>query len=220
MVTRGPRSTLGRGALTLAGLVLCSCSSHPTQQASDPQSPEPTTRTSRTPGSDPLEDPVTPGLVLVDDKDAPVDPDLQRLAKRFVKYAIGNADTFPYSSSLSMSIGGQPVKVVDDVFAAIGSREIWSICPDDWEVYGAVSCPVDVLVPINNAVLNHETLVYSAEFGDVTCAPPRDGPLPPGRLVVLRPSQERRSCTSDFALALLADEHGRLQSIDFTLAEP
>jgi hypothetical protein len=39
-------------------------------------------------------------------------------------------------------------------------------------------------------------------------------------LTLLRPSQKWRSCASDFALALVADEQGRLGNIDLTLSEP
>ena len=138
----------------------------------------------------------------------------------FVRYATGDADTFPHWESVSMSLGGQTVLAIDDIVAALSNRRIWRICPADWQVYGASSCPVDLLGPINNAVVNGASLVYSGEYGDVTCAPARTGPLPQGRLVVLRPSREWRSCASDFALALAADDQGRLRAIDLTLSEP
>lgn len=157
---------------------------------------------------------------LVKDTQAPVAADLQRLAEKFVIYAVGGSDSFPHRESVSMAIGGQPVVSVDDIDAALSHREIWKVCPADWEVYGASSCPVDLLGPINDAMVNDAVLVYSGEYGDVTCAPARNGPLPPGRLVVLRPSPEWRTCTTDFALALVADEQGRLRHIDLTLSEP
>ena len=87
-------------------------------------------------------------------------------------------------------------------------------------MYGASSCPVDLLGPITDHGVNGALLVYSAKYGDVTCAPRRSGPLPRGRLVVLRPSQEWRTCASDFALVLAADERGLLRHIDLTLSEP
>jgi hypothetical protein len=157
--------------------------------------------------------------LVQDDERAPVARDLQRLAKMFVRYAVGDSDSFPHRESVSMSIGGQTVVSIDDI-DALSDRGIWTVCPADWEVYGASSCPVDLLGPINDAVVNDALLVYSAEYGDVACAPTRSGPLPRGRLVVLRPSEEWRSCASDFALALVADEQGRLRSIDLTLSEP
>lgn len=157
---------------------------------------------------------------LMQDAQTPVASDLKRLAKMFVRYAVGDSDSFPHWESVSMSIGGQPVVSIDDIVAALSNREIWKICPYDWQAYGASSCPVDLLGPINDAMVNDAVLVYSAEYGHVTCAPSRSGRLPRGRLVVLRPSQEWRTCASDFALALVADEQGRLRSIDLTLSEP
>lgn len=140
---------------------------------------------------------------LVQDAAAPVDPDLRRLAKRFVEYADGGADAFPHAESLSLSVGGTNALSLDDLDAVLSDREIWRVCPSHWEVYGAASCPVDLLGPINDAVVNGTSLVYSAEYGAVTCAPTRSGPLPPGRLVVLRPSQEWRTCATDYASSLL-----------------
>lgn len=157
---------------------------------------------------------------LLQDPKAPVAPDLHRLVKLFVSYAVGNADSFPHWESVSMALGGQTAVSIDDVDAALTNRRIWRICPADWEVYGASSCPVDLLGPVINLVLNDAALVYSAKYADVTCAPPRTGRLRPGRLVVLRPSPQWRTCASDFALALVADEQGRLRSIDLTLSDP
>ena len=158
--------------------------------------------------------------ILLEDKSNQADPDLERLTQLFVKYAVGDSNTFPHWESVSMSLGGEPVVSIDDIVAALSQRKIWKICPADWDVYGASSCPVDLLGPINDAVVNDASLVYSAEYSDVVCAPTRTGPLPPGRLVVLRPSQEWRSCASDFALVLAADEQGRLREVDLTLSEP
>lgn len=157
---------------------------------------------------------------LVQDAQAPVASDLQRLAEIFVRYAVGDSASFPHRESVSMAIGGEMAMSVDDLDAALSNPEIWRVCPADWEVYGASSCPVNLLGPINDAVVNGTVLVYSTEYGEVTCAPTRKGPLPPGRLVVLRPSQEWRTCATDFALALVADEQGRLRHIDLTLSEP
>lgn len=176
--------------------------------------------TEQTHSVDPPEDASSGRPQLVQDEQAPVAPELQRLAEMFVSYAVGDSDTFPHGESVSMAVGGQPVVSIDDIDAALASREIWKICPADWEAYGASSCPVDLLGPINDAVVNVDLLVYSAEYGAVTCAPTRSGPLPRGRLVVLRPSQERRTCAGDFALALVADEQGRLRNVDLTLSEP
>lgn len=67
---------------------------------------------------------------------------------------------------------------IDDIGAALSNREIWKICAVDWEVYGASSCPVDLLGPINDAVVNEASLVSSPEYSDVTCASTRSGPLP------------------------------------------
>lgn len=119
-----------------------------------------------------------------------------------------------------MSLGGQVVLSIDDIVAALSNRRIWRVCPSDWDGYGAASCPVDLLGPITTAEVNGIPLVYSAEYGPVTCAPNRVGPLPQGRLVVLRPSRAWRTCASDFALVLAANERGQLQDIDLTLSAP
>ena len=169
-----------------------------------------------------LPDPVagSPRPILMQDARAPVADDLERLAESFVGYAVGDSKTFPHGESVSMSLGGEQVVSVDDIAAALSMRRIWRICPADWELFGASSCPVDLLGPIVSAGVNTAPLVYSGEYGDVVCAPPRTGPVPSGRLVVLRPVPEWRTCASDFALALAADEQGRLRSIDLTLSDP
>jgi hypothetical protein len=156
----------------------------------------------------------------VHDVAAAVDPDLRRLVKRFVEYAHGGSDSFPHAESLSLSIGGTKALSLDEPDAVLSDREIWRVCPSRWQVYGAASCPVDLLGPINDAVVNGASLVYSAEYVAVTCAPTRSGPLPPGRLVVLRPRPEWRTCATDYALALVADRHGRLRHVDLTLSDP
>jgi hypothetical protein len=175
---------------------------------------QPTSSESLDPGSD------SQRPILMEDDQHPVNPDLERLVEKFVKYAVGDSATFPHWESVSMSLGGEPVVSIDDIAAALSQRRIWQICPADWDVYGASSCPVDLLGPITNAVVNDASLVYSAEYGDVTCAPTRTGPLPPGRLVVLRPTRGWRTCASDFALVFAADGQGRLRNIDLTLSEP
>ncbi|MDN4162983.1 hypothetical protein [Nocardioides abyssi] len=133
---------------------------------------------------------------------------------------LGDSRSFPHGESVSMSLGGEPVVSVDDMAAALSQRRIWQICPADRDVYGASSCPVDLRGPITSAVVNDTPLVYSAEYSEVTCAATRTGPLPPGRRVVLRPSPDWRTCASDFALVLAADDHGRLREIDLTLSTP
>jgi|GEM_PF-2703088 len=174
---------------------------------------------SDTPGN-----PVEPGSPRrppsVEGNEATVAPDLRRLAEMFVSYAVGDSDTFPHAESVSMALGGQVVVSVDDIVAALSNRSIWKICPSEWDIYGASSCPVNLLGPINDAAANNDRLVYSSEYRDVVCAPARSGPLPAGRLVVLGPAQRQRSCSSDFALVLAADEQGHLQSIDLTLSAP
>lgn len=199
--------------------VLCSCATDPTRASPDP-APErrvgaPSANADETPNGD-----ASRTVQLVRDVQAPVGSDLARLARRFVKYAVGDADSFPHAESVSMAIGGEEVVSVDDMDAALSNREIWRICPADWEGYGASSCPVNLLGPINDAVVNGAALVYTGKYGEVTCAPARSGPLPAGRLVVLRPVQRWRTCATDFAAALAADEQGRLRHIDVTLAAP
>lgn len=191
----------------------------PAAESSPPGHPRPTHRApppSRIP--DPAGGSGRPGLVP--DGRAPVADDLRRLAEAFVGYAVGDADTFPHGVTVGMSLGGQLVKHVDDVVAALSTRRIWRICPADRAAYGAASCPVDLLGPIRGAGLRGSALVYSGELGHVVCATARTGPLPRGRLVVLRPEPQRRTCTTDFALALVADRAGRLRSVDLTIAEP
>jgi hypothetical protein len=156
----------------------------------------------------------------MEDTRAPVAPDLERLVRSFVRYALGDADSFPHGNSVSLAIGGLVVVSVDDFSAALSNRGIWKICPADYEIYAAVSCPVNLLGPIRAAAANGKRLVYSAEYDEVICAPRRSAPLPSGRLVVLRPSMESRTCASDFALALIADDQGRLRFVDLTLSEP
>lgn len=180
------------------------------------RSPQPPTP-SETVDSEP--DSQRPPTLIGDSRD-PVAPDLERLAQAFVKYAVGSSDSFAHRESVSMSLGGEQVLWIDDIVAALSQRKIWRICPADWDVYGAASCPVDLLGPITNAAANNSSLVYSAEYADVACAPARTGPLPPGRLVVLRPTPKWRTCASDFALVLAADDQGRLRHIDLTLSEP
>ncbi|WP_156391505.1 MULTISPECIES: hypothetical protein [unclassified Nocardioides] len=157
---------------------------------------------------------------LVADAEAPVTPDLELLAKLFVRYAVGDVDSFPHRELVSLSISGQVVASVHDIGAALVQRTTWKVCPEGWTAYGASLCPVDLLGPIDEAAVNDDPLVYTADYGDVICAPTRSGPSPRGRLVVLRPVNDSRTCASDFALVLVADVRGRLRSVDLTLSEP
>lgn len=220
---RRHRTTVG--ATVLVGVLASGCGAAesetgPTSDAGSPSDTgprlpqQPTSSESAGEGSDSQQP------VLLEDKRNPVDPDLERLVQRFVRYAVGDSDIFPLQESVSMSLGGEPVVAIDDIVAALPQRRIWRICPADWQMYGASSCPVDLLAPINDAVVNEASLVYSAAYDDVVCAPTRTGRLPRGRLVVLRFSDEWRSCGYDFALVLAADDQGRLGVIDLTLSEP
>lgn len=201
----------------LVGLTLVACSAE-----SSPEGAE-ATRDSAAPST---ARPSEPPNATPDDQQstqettARVAPDLQRLADKFVAYAVGDSASFPHWESVSMAIGGQNVKSIDDVGAALMNRDIWKMCPGDWDGYAAASCPVDMLGPIKDTAANGASLVYAPDYGEVTCAPPRTGPLPDGRLVVVRPTPEHRDCARDFALALVADEQGRLRSVDLTLSAP
>ena len=154
------------------------------------------------------------------DPNVPVAPDLRQLAEEFVTYAVGDAESFPHYDSVTLSIGGQTVVSIDNIAAALSNRDIWKTCPADWEGYAAGTCPVDILGPLRWPTVNNEVLVYSGEYAEVTCAPTMLGPLPEGRRVVLQPSEEMRTCASDFALLLVADDQGRLRSVDLTLSNP
>lgn len=146
-------------------------------------------------------------------------PDLGRLAERFVAHAAGGSASFPHRASVRLTLGGEPVGAVD-VASGLADRGLWTACPEGWVGYAAASCPVDFLGPLRTARVNGTTVVHEAAYGDVVCAPTRTGPLPEGRLVVLRPAPENRTCATDFALVLVADERGRLRAIDLTLSAP
>lgn len=207
-------------ALAMTGCVTCGCTTDSTGATSGlPASPSSASSQSQTA----LSSPQAGGSLapeLAREGQAALPADLRQLAERFVRYAAGVADTFPHGESVSMSLGGEPILSIDDIVAALANRAIWQVCPEGWDRYGASSCPVNLLSPITDAVVNNATLVYSRRFGDVTCAPTRAGPLPSGRLVILRPTREWRTCASDFALVLAADSQGRLRSIDLTLSAP
>jgi len=152
---------------------------------------------------------------------APVPDDLRRLAEAFIAYARGDAEAFPHGNSLALSLGGQVALLrVDDVAAVLANRRTWRICPPGQESYGASSCPVDLLGPVVAAEVNGTPLVFEPDLGEVVCAPPRSGPMPEGRVVVVRPAPESRACALDFALALVADRQGRLTAVDLTLSAP
>jgi hypothetical protein len=189
-------------ASALLACVLGSCEAQPPSAR-----PEPPSATS--PGQEPAQD-----------AREPVADDLHRLADRFVRYAVGDARSFPHRESVSLAIGGEVVASIDDVAAALADRDVWERCPAGADMYGASSCPVDLLGPLRDAEVNDTPLVHASALGTVTCAPTRTGPLTDGRLVVIRPGQEHRTCAGDFALALLADAQGRLRSVDLTLSAP
>lgn len=149
---------------------------------------------------------------------ATVAPDLVRLADRFVVHAAGGSASFPHRAIVRLTLGGEPVGAVD--VASAPDRDLWTGCPPGWEGYAAASCPVDFLGPLRAARVNGASIVHEAAYGDVTCAPSRSGPLPGGRLVVLRPVPENRDCARDFALVLVADERGRLRAVYLTLSAP
>ncbi len=202
----------------LVGLILVACSAESSPGGAEATGDSAAPSTAR--ASEP------PTITSDDDQQsgqeakARIAPDLQRLADRFVAYAVGDSASFPHWESVSMAIGGEGVKSIDDIGAALSNRDIWKMCPGDWDGYAAASCPVDLLGPIKDTFANGASLVYAPDFSEVTCAPFRTGPLPEGRLVVVRPTAEHRDCARDFALVLVADEQGRLRSIDLTLSAP
>lgn len=157
---------------------------------------------------------------LREDPEHPVGPVLERLARRFVAYAVGASDTFPHAGSISIAFRGERVASLDHLAAALPDRGIWRVCRPGSGRYAASSCPLSVLSPVRNAAVNGYSLISSADAGDVVCAPPRSGPPPRGPLVVLRVEPGARSCASDFALVLAADDRGRLRALDLTLSEP
>lgn len=175
-------------------------------------------------GPPPVYEPATSDIAtvvtveLAEDPQAPVAEDLERLVKSWVRYAMEGVDTFRHGESISVSVGGEIAR--DDVAASLSDRDIWKQCPTGQEMYGASSCPVDVLGPIRSSVVNDTVLMYSSAFDEVACAPVRTNPLPAGRLVVLRPVPQWRTCATDFAIALLADRQGRLRHVDITLSVP
>ena len=193
----------------------------PRRRLGTPAAPaEGTTTLASTPSTEPTATPASRGFQVVSDAESPADEDLQRLAERFVAYAVGEADSFPHAQRISLSIGGRAAGSIEGTGAALADRSTWMRCPAGSATYGAAACPVDILGPVEAAVVNETTIVHTAEYGAVTCAPTRRGPLPDGRLVVLRPSPEWRTCATDFALVLAADEQGRLRSVDLTLSSP
>ncbi len=145
-------------------------------------------------------------------------PDLARLADRFVAHAAGGSASFHHRATVRLTLGGEPVGAVN--VASVPDRGLWTGCPPGWEGYAAASCPVDFLGPLRTARANGASVVHEATYGEVTCAPSRSGPLPEGRLVVIRPDPENRDCARDFALVLVADERGRLRAVDLTLSAP
>lgn len=150
---------------------------------------------------------------------ATVAPDLIRLADRFVAHAAGGSVSFPHRATVLLTLGGEHVGAVD-VTSALADRGLWTACPEGWEGYAAASCPVDFLGPLRTTRENGTTVVHEAAYDDVVCAPSRSGPPPEGRVVVLRPTLENRTCATDFALVLVADERGRLRAVDLTLSAP
>lgn len=188
--------TTSRWAVVLLAL-LAACSA-------DPEAPRPTVPASSAP---------VPTVA------ATLAPDLGRLADRFVAHATGGSVSFPHRASVRLTLGGEPVASVD-VVSALADRGLWTGCPEGWEGYAAASCPVDFLGPLRTARVNGTTVVHEATYDDVVCAPSRSGPLPEGRLVVLRPTLENRTCATDFALALVVDGQGRLRAVDLTLSAP
>lgn len=214
----------GRGAAPLLGAMLltcllASCATEPTSGTAATPSKAATSR-ARTPPPEPIATTSARGFRVVRDAESPGDRDLQRLAEQFVEYAAGAADSFPHAESISLSIGGRAAGSIEGTDAALAKRSTWERCPAGSASYGASSCPVDILGPVEAAVVNQTAIVHTAEHGPVTCAPIRTDPLPDGRLAVLRPSPEWRTCATDFALVLAADEQGRLRSIDLTLSSP
>ena len=216
MTPRGAVPLLGA---TLLACLLASCATEPT--LGTPAAPaEATTTRASNPPTEPTATPSTPGFQVVSDAESPADEDLRRLAERFVAYAVGETDSFPHTQTISLSIGGRAAGSIEGTGAALADRSTWEHCPAGMPSYGAASCPVDILGPVEAAVVNETTIVQTAVYDTVTCAPTRSGPLPDGRLVVLRPSPEWRTCATDFALVLAADGQGRLRSVDLTLSSP
>lgn len=145
-----------------------------------------------------------------------VSEDLARIAEDFVNFASGQTDAFPRSKNLQLLLSGEKVGTV----ARPADRATWSACPAGTETYGASLCPVESLGPIEAAAKNGVRVVASTQLDTVICAPSRSAPIPSGRLVVLRPEQQWRTCATDFAIVLSLTEDGAIKAVDVTLAAP
>lgn len=220
MTTLASRLLFRFAALLLLSALTIGCTEADTDADTDAGPSATPTEPSQASSPGPSE-PVASGRVpIIAEGGGPVSRDLRRLVRQFVDYAVEQSDGFPLAESVTMFLGGETAKAIDDIAAAISDRRVWRICPAEWEYYGASDCPVDLLSPMAEALVNETTLTYSSAYDDVICAPTRTGPLPKGRLVILRPLAEWRTCATDFALVLSADPAGRLQAIDLTLAAP
>lgn len=214
MISRRTQHLLG--LLLIVGSV-CACASDPPLPHSDSTPVENSATVSPEPPA-PLGD--EPGRVprLLKDGAGPVPTDLEQLAKMFIEYAAGQRKSLPMAKVVSVTLGGAVVSPIDRPARGPATRRAWQVCPA--EDYSDTSCPVDLLGPVEEAAVNGNALAYSTSFESVVCAPKRSGPVPRGHVVVIRPSRESRTCSGDFALALVGDAQGRLLRLDLTLSNP
>ena len=79
---------------------------------------------------------------MVPDAGSPADEDLQRLAERFVAYAVGDATSFPHAQTISLSIGGRAAGSLEGTGAALTDRGTWGALSGRLGDLGAASCQV------------------------------------------------------------------------------
>lgn len=134
-------------------------------------------------------------------------------AESFTTYAEGGRADVPWADPVTYSIEGAQVARFDAAFA--DRRQTWEGCPTDTMTYEGRDCPVSPLRTI---------ALLSRDGGEVPLTVGCNRYQPAGAehatTIWIRPTEQRRDCFSDFAVAVSLDRHGRVVSFDLALSGP
>ena len=140
-------------------------------------------------------------------------------AESFTTYAEGGRADVPWADAVTYSIGGTKVARFDPDFA--DRHETWDGCPSGTMTYEGRDCPVSPLRTI--ALLHREggEVVYETEAPTIVgCNRYHSAPAEHATTIWLRPTEQRRDCFSDFAVAVSLGRSGRVVAVDLALSGP
>jgi hypothetical protein len=140
-------------------------------------------------------------------------------AESFTTYADGGRADVPWADTVTYRIGGTQVARFGPVSA--DRRRTWDDCPTETMTYEGRDCPVSPLRTIALLLRDGAEVVHETEAPPtVGCNGYQAAGAEHATTLWVRPSEQRRDCFSDFAVAVSLDRSGRVVSVDLALSGP